>query len=326
MNHLENLTQWTTKSTVEIVGHSIDVHGNEVVSAILTYPLIIHAEVMTHRMFSRNAASARAIPGAKYRNTVKEGPFIPYALQKKHSGMQGSGYLPEDSYRSAVEFWIDCMEYSVKIANYMDKAFDVTKQITNRMLAPYSWMRLLVTTGKEGLENFFELRCHEDAEIHIMELAHNLKKEYDKSVPKKLGFGEWHIPFQEDIERMMEGYYSEMPESETKDSDYLQLMIEVAVGMAARTSYTLLPEEKDWRVYKRVHDKMLEMKPFHASPFEHVLQAFGEQEYYTWGKMLGLDDKGQQIIEYGWCDNFRGFRTYRNILEAEWKQKLTTQS
>lgn len=300
----------------------MNIHGDEVVTAVLTYPLIVHAELMTHRMFSRNAASARAIPAKKYRDTVQADPFIPYAVQKNHKGMQGTEYLNGNMYEGVVRAWRNGLNNALNSATYMEGSFEATKQLTNRLLAPFTWIRVLVTTGKEGLDNFFELRCHEDAEIHIMELAHNFKKEYDKSVPKKLGCRQLHIPFQENILAMMQEYYNEMPESETKEQDFLTLQVEVAVGMAARTSYTLLPEEKDFWVYKRVHDKMLEMKPFHASPFEHVLQAIDRQEYNKWGKLLGLDSNGEQIIDYGWCDNFKGFRTYRNILEREWERSI----
>lgn len=290
------------------------------VSAVLTYPLFVHAEVMTHRMFSRNAASGRAIPGKIYRDTTASNPVIPYALQKKHSGMQGSEYLPEELQKSAERYIRQHLEDTIELAQYLDGAFGVTKQYTNRLLSPFSWMRLLVTTSKEGLENFFNLRCHKDAEIHIMELAHKFRDKLAWSTPKLLSPGEWHIPFQEQAEELLHDKFSSMPDSETLEGDKLQLLVEVATGIAARTSYTLIGDMKGWETYKNIHDKMLVMDPFHASPFEHCTQCLGTEEYYTYGKMLGKDDKGEQIIDYGWVDNFKGFKSYRNILEKQWEK------
>lgn len=320
MNHLEHLRDDVHKSTVEIVGHSIDKYGNEIVSAVLTYPLFVHAELMTHRMFSRNAASGRAIPGASYRRSVKNTPVIPYGLQKNHSGMQGNEYLSLDTQKTVEKFIHNHMLESIEFAEFLEGAFGVTKQYTNRLLSPFSWIRVLVTTGDKGLENFFKLRCHKDAEIHIMELATTWKDKLAWSVPKLLGPNEWHIVFQEQAEVMLASKFSSMVDSETLEADKLELLLGVATGMAARTSYTLLPEEKDWQVYKRVHDKMLDMVPFHASPFEHNSQCLGAEEYFTYGHMLGLDDKGSQIIDHGWVDNFKGFKTYRHILEKQWEK------
>ena len=50
---------------VEIVADSINQQGDRLTSLVLTYPRIIHAEMMTHRMFSRNASSSRAVPVQK---------------------------------------------------------------------------------------------------------------------------------------------------------------------------------------------------------------------------------------------------------------------
>ena len=43
----------------------------------LEYPRFIHAEFMTHRMFSRNASSSRAIPVARQFEMIEEDPAMP---------------------------------------------------------------------------------------------------------------------------------------------------------------------------------------------------------------------------------------------------------
>lgn len=70
------------KIKAEIIADTISPQGNRITSYILTYPRFIHAELMTHRMFSRNSASSRAIPFEKMLKMVEEDPFIPIAWQK----------------------------------------------------------------------------------------------------------------------------------------------------------------------------------------------------------------------------------------------------
>ncbi len=52
--------------------------GTEVVTYELEYPRFIHSEFMTHRMFSRNAASSRAIPIQKMIRMIKDNPVVPF--------------------------------------------------------------------------------------------------------------------------------------------------------------------------------------------------------------------------------------------------------
>ena len=80
------------KIEAKIVADSVNKQGNRITTFLLTYPRFIHSELMTHRMFSRNSASSRAIPFEKMVKMVEEDPFIPIAWQKHHSGMQGSEY------------------------------------------------------------------------------------------------------------------------------------------------------------------------------------------------------------------------------------------
>ena len=77
----------------EIVADSINSNNNRLTTFLITYPRIIHSELMTHRVFSRNSASSRAIPFEKMVKMVEDDPFIPIAWQKNHPGMQGTEYL-----------------------------------------------------------------------------------------------------------------------------------------------------------------------------------------------------------------------------------------
>lgn len=178
------------KISAKIVADSKDSRGNRITTFLLTYPRFLQPEVLTHRMFSRNAASSRAIPFKKMVQSVKDDPFIPIAFQKDHKGMQGTEYLDldakyklsdfleiltelvgdgsqgildnlvidaelEDS-RTLIEWWLYCRDLSIQSAIILH-AFGVTKQLANRVLEPFLWYTNLVTATE--YDNFFELRC-----------------------------------------------------------------------------------------------------------------------------------------------------------------------
>lgn len=153
-----------TQISATVVAHSINEQGDELVTMLLVHPRIILAELNTHRMFSRNSASSRAIPFKKMVKSVQENPFIPIAWQKDHKGMQGNNYLEDKlSIQFATIAWLTARDMAIIFASSLhatDNGYEsVTKQLCNRLLEPFMWHTTLVTTGKEGLENFFNLRC-----------------------------------------------------------------------------------------------------------------------------------------------------------------------
>ena len=148
----------------EIIADSFSPQGNRLTTFLVTYPRIIHAEMLRHRMFSRNTASSRAIPFAKMVKDVIENPFIPITWQKDHKGMQGTEYFTDDlSVQFARSNWLTARDNAVKGAMSLHSTENgygsVTKQLCNRLLEPFVWTTELITTSEEGLMNFFDLRC-----------------------------------------------------------------------------------------------------------------------------------------------------------------------
>ncbi len=151
----------------EILTDSLSPNNNRLTTFKVTYPRIIHAEMLRHRMFSRNVASSRAIPFKKMVKDVEEHPFIPIAWQKDHKGMQGTEYFTNsDDIRWNNDKWLAAKNNAIASAKYLAAGFPddetgigVTKQICNRLLEPFVWITELITTSEEGLQNFFGLRC-----------------------------------------------------------------------------------------------------------------------------------------------------------------------
>jgi thymidylate synthase ThyX len=145
----------------EILADSKNIQGDRITTMKITFPRFILAEFNTHRMFSRNSASSRAIPFNKMVKMVEENPFIPIAWQKDHKGMQGTEYFTnrDDLYNN--EFaWLEAKNNALLAAKELHDS-GVTKQLCNRLLEPFMWHTVIVTSGKEGLDNFYKLRCPE---------------------------------------------------------------------------------------------------------------------------------------------------------------------
>jgi len=51
--------------------------SKRITSYVLVYPRFIHAELLTHRVLSRNSASSRAIPVSKFIEDVLTEPAMP---------------------------------------------------------------------------------------------------------------------------------------------------------------------------------------------------------------------------------------------------------
>ena len=104
----------------EIVAHSINEQGDELISVLATFPRIILAEVNTHRMLSKNTSSSRAIPFNKMVDTIKEDPFIPIAWQKEHKGMQGSEYIVSKPHQEqCIEDWLKARDNAIESAKLL---------------------------------------------------------------------------------------------------------------------------------------------------------------------------------------------------------------
>lgn len=265
---------------VKIIKDSIAPSNVRLTTFVLTYPRFIHSEFLTHRSFSRNASSSRAIPVKKQIELIETNPAIPLDFRKNKKGMQ-AGELIEDQ-EAAMKIWLDARDSAIKEAKRMLE-LDIAKQYVNRILEPFSHISVVCTAT--DWTNFFALRIHEAAQPEICELAKQMYNVYNNSVPDKLLYGQWHLPFVN---------YSHI-ENISLSND---ILIKRSVAKCARVSYlnhdgTQSTEEQDLQLY----DRLLGSKPIHASPAEHQAMAIKSSD-----------------IRSG---NFRGWLQYRKLLMDE---------
>ena len=74
--------------SAKVICDSLSPSGVRLTTMELNYHRFIHSEFMTHRMFSRNASSSRAIPIEKMITSVESSPAIPIYWGKNQPGMQ----------------------------------------------------------------------------------------------------------------------------------------------------------------------------------------------------------------------------------------------
>ena len=105
--------------TATIVADSISPQGIRLTTLQLRYPRFIHAEVMTHRMFSRNASSSRAIPVAKMIEDLRRDPAMPVFWGSNKPGMQAGTELTGSALSAAQYYWRASMEEMILQAENM---------------------------------------------------------------------------------------------------------------------------------------------------------------------------------------------------------------
>ena len=261
--------------TAKIIADSITEDGNRLTTMQLMYPRFIHSEFMTHRVFSRNASSSRAIPVTKMVESILKDPAMPIHWGKNQPGMQADEELDE-SYREECRIqWLQAMDDACLHASVLDH-LGAHKQIANRLLEPFQHIHVVVTSTE--WDNFFALRDHPMAQPEFQELARKMHELYETNTPKLIAFGGWHLPY-------------------TQESDGLLLHRKIVKSAAccARVSYTNhegkeTTEEEDSKLYLR----LIMADPPHMSPVEHQAMAVPGDKFYA---------------------NFRGWRQHRWELE-----------
>jgi Thymidylate synthase complementing protein len=242
--------------TAKIIAHSVNADNDQIVTFELQYPRFIHGEVMTHRAFSRNAMSSRAIPVQKMIDQVRSNPAMPLKFMKNKPGMQATeDFDPLDAV-TVEDIWKEAAESAAGYAERLTR-MNVHKQFANRVLEPYQWMRTIVTATE--WDNFFELRCHPDAQPEFQALAAAMRDALDasESVLRFTGATErsWHLPYVLDGERQ---------------TLLVDLLPKISAARCARVSYlTHDGNEPNVLADLALFDRLVGSTPLHASPIEH---------------------------------------------------------
>lgn len=284
--------------TAQIMTDSISPAGVRLTTFQLRYPRFIHAEFMTHRVFSRNASSSRAIPVERMIADLRRDPAMPIYWGRNKPGMQAGAEV--DSIHNVTSEWLEAMENAIYKAQKL-MACGLHKQIANRILEPWAHINVVVTATE--WDNFFELRCHPDAQPEIQQLALLMWIAMETHEPNKLANGEWHLPY-----ITSEEWALQIPNGDGQRPVLPEELIKVSVARCARVSYLAhagrkTTMEEDLRLY----EQLVGSTPLHASPAEH--QAMPDEGVQHGFKVAWINEN-----EHG---NLRGWRQYRKMLEKQ---------
>lgn len=249
--------------SAKIIADSVNPDGKRITTWVLTYPRFIHSEFMTHRAFSRNAASSRAIPVEKMLKSIEDNPALPEFWGANQKGMQAAHELSDVQKINAIACWLTTSCVAMAAVSHLLK-LGLHKQLANRLLEPWAHMTVIATATEH--HNFFALRAHPDAQPEFQTLAYRMLERYLQSNPVAKGWNEWHIPFGD---RMPEG---------------LSLIdrLKVATARCARISYLTFEGEIELVKDLELHDRLAASG--HWSPFEHCARAgdFAEGNFDGW--------------------------------------------
>lgn len=276
---------------MRIIADSITDGGCRLITAVADYWRGVHSEMLTHRVFSRNSASSRAIPAATLRKRTLAAPAMPVHWGQNQKGMQASSEVGD--IEQARNWWLRGLAAAAALHEEGEQ-LGLHKQIVNRVIEP--WMMISVIISATDWANFFHLRKHGDAEPTVQKAATLMWELFHNSLPTPIAPGGWHIPF--------------IDSSDIQWAQHTNQLLQLSVGRCARVSYLTHDGKRDRDEDIVLHDRLAKTAsegtdPMHASPFEHqaralpVVKTTGTTKYPTR------------------AGNFEGWLQYRKLFDHE---------
>lgn len=240
-----------SEPSAKIVADSISPNEDRLTTMEVVMHRFVLAEFNTHRVFSRNSASSRAIPIEKRMSAVLNDCAFPLKWGRNQKGMQAEEELSFEESCKARGLWERAATNAVLIAQEL-RELGLHKQVTNRLLEPFLWHTVVVSSTE--WDNFFTQRCSPLAQPEIRQTAEAMREALRASKPQLVSYGEYHLPYVQDDEKSLD----------------LLKQVKFSVARCARVSYLthdgVRSHEKDFELYERLRSA----SPPHASPFEHV--------------------------------------------------------
>lgn len=228
--------------------------GTRLTTLHCVYPQFIHQQVLTHRAFSRNSSSLRAI---SFNRAVDEFDLVYPTWTQEKKGMQGEVITNKDLIFEANNL-VESMYQSVEAFCKMLAARRIHHQDINNYLRPFQIIHTVITAT--DWDNFFEQRLHESTKPDMQRLAQLIKSTLNQSSPIKF---DYHVPLIRDNENLS-GF--------SLEDCYL-----ISAARLARISYFKRQDDphKDLELAKKL------LKDKHLSPFEHIAFAQEQSGYYA---------------------------------------------
>lgn len=245
---------------VVVLADSVSPAGKRLTTMEVTFPRMVLAEFNTHRTFSRNSASSRAIPVDKQIQRIVKRPFVPRYWGKNQSGMQAEAELDGEDRRTAATLWIAARDDAVHWASSLAH-INAHKQLVNRVLEPFMWHTVIVTATEWS--NFFALRANPAAQPEIRYAAEMMLQAYEDSRPTLVQEGEWHLPLIQ-------------PEERDGTFEFSEEARKISAARCARVSYLTHDGTRDLQADLKLYERLV--NGGHMSPLEHVATPFTKDD------------------------------------------------
>lgn len=239
-----------TLTTAKVIAKTIGNAGAVITTYEIYAPRLLLAEINTHRVLAKSAASSRAIPVSKRIDMVMDNPFVPETFSKNKKGMAADEVLSPEKDSLAKEIWLTARDAMVEAASGLGK-LDAHKQHANRLLEPFAYVHAVIT-GTEW-DNFFRLRISPQAQPEFDELAGIMDMASGWYKPKA---SMYHLPYTDNCDPMLP----------------LEKLFYVSAARCARVSYktfdgTFSTVDDDIKLCNRL------LAEGHMSPFDHPANA-----------------------------------------------------
>jgi len=309
-----NKTIKTQVSTAQCIQASkCAITGKQIYTLELTYPRVVHSQLLTHNVFSKNSSSTRAVPLKAAVEQILKSP-AEYIWTAKQAGMQGK--VIEDTE------YLNSLKHTAML-NAIDSAFAMEdagahKQNAGRLLEPFQNIKIVLTSTE--WENWDWLRYHEDAQGEIADLARAMKEARDTAEIMELNADEWHVPYVHRQRGASTGLLSYF------NSDDISLTPEEATAISASVCAQISYRKADDSLEKatKMRGMLVDGSRVHASPFEH--QATPIPEFNTNDGRTCRWPKGVTHMHRDfsfWSANFNSWIQHRQLIKNHDGANLT---
>jgi hypothetical protein len=285
------------ETRAEVIADSINPDGVRLTTFEVTFHRFILAEVNTHRRFSRNSASSRAIPLQKMLDRATFHPALPLEWPSEKPGMSGGLSLTGDDLEDAQRTLESIRDFTTAtlqdyIGRHPEMSTRLHKSLLNRPLEWFMWHTAIISSTE--WTNMFKQRINPDAQPEFFAVAYEMSKALDASTPEELNYGEWHVPYISD---------------EDKDCLTVEEQVKISTARCARVSYLTHDGVRDYVEDLRMHNDTLWHKG-HWSPMEHPAVAVDRKKYPAissnfdpgWHQYRVFAETGMDIWSTGWED------------------------
>lgn len=307
----------------KVVAHSKSAYsGKEIVTFEYEMPKCILAELNTHRLFSRNAQSSRAVPISKVIEGIRTNPVTPIHWGSNQAGMVAGKEIDNDvwlctPHEFPIDYgrdqaWVESADAVADLMEGWDKA-GYHKQIVNRIGEAFTFVRGVITATE--FDNFFHLRIHPAADPFIQELARCMWEALQASEAEVLYEGEWHTPYVEhgkwERHDIFEYYHNGLIVSSERAK-------QISAAACAQVSFRKLDLSDE--TVDRVYSRLVDEETPHASCVEHQaspMKEFHVEEFdFEWKDGVSHVDRDGHL----WSGNFKHFVQNRKLIpnEAKW--------